>query len=163
MNISSKYLTPLLTIGVIIGAAFQTAIVGGITTVESLQLLGLFVGAVVTYLVPILKSGWAAAGKVGGAVLGAVIAAAIPVFDLANGGTGFTAETITMIAFAGLSALAAQFGVDQRLDAVKEALASPAVPNAVPEAVDPAATAAVITQDGGYAGDAGGDEHHTDN
>lgn len=144
MNIQSKYITPLLTIGVVVGAAFQTAIVGGVSTVESLQLIGLLIGALVTYLVPVLETGWAAAGKVGGAVLGAILAAAVPVFDYANGGVGFTAETITMIAFAGLSALAAQFGVDQRITEVKAALADPNTSNAVPEAVDPAAVAAVV-------------------
>ncbi len=144
MNVSSKYLTPLLTIGVIVGAAFQTAVVGGISIVEALQLLGLLVGAIVTYLVPVLATGWAAAGKVGGAVLGAILAAAVPVFDYANGGVGFTAETITMIAFAGLSALAAQFGVDQRLTETKAALADPNTSDKVPQAVDPAAVKALV-------------------
>jgi hypothetical protein len=144
MNITSKYLTPLLTIGVIVGAAFQTAIVGGVTTVEALQLLGLLVGAFVTYLVPVLSKGWAAAGKVGGAVLGAVLAAAVPVFDYANGGVGFNAETITMIGFAGLSALAAQFGVDQRLTEVKAALADPDTSDRVPQAADPDAVKVLV-------------------
>jgi hypothetical protein len=140
MNTQSKYLTPLLTIGVIVGAAFQSAIVGGVTLVEALQLAGLLVGAVVTYVVPVLDKGWAAGAKVGGAVLGAILAAAIPVFDGLNGGPGLNAETAVIILFAGLSALAAQFGVDQRVDAVKEALASPNVSNEAPKAVDPKAT-----------------------
>lgn len=137
--IPAKYTTPLLTIALIVGAAFQTAIVGGITSVEAFQLGGLIVGAIVTYIAPLLKTGWAAGLKVGGAVLGAVLAAIIPVIDTVNGGPGFNAETITMIAFAGLNALAAQFGVDQRIDAVKEALTSPQTPNAPVEAVEPVA------------------------
>lgn len=145
--VPSKYTTALLTVGLTVVAALQAALVEGIDVVESLQLLALLVGGIVTYIVPLLAHGWAAFLKVAGAVLGAVLVAAIGVFEsLTTGANFWSTETIVLLFFAGLNALAAQFGVDQRVDTAKEALASPSVSNKVPGTVDPTATAAAQSE-----------------
>ncbi|WNN95021.1 hypothetical protein SEA_MAGRITTE_44 [Microbacterium phage Magritte] len=138
MNISSKYLTPVLTIAIIALGFFQASNSDGVfTDLEKWQLASLLVGAIVTYYAPLATGKWVAIFKVGGAVVGAVLAAII---TGVTEGSLFDVNLITVIVLAGLNALAAQVGSDQRVDAAKEALAAPNVSNAVPEAVDPVAT-----------------------
>ncbi len=147
--VPSQFLTALLTLGLIVVAALQSALVGGIDTVEALQLVALLAGGVVTYFAPLLKSGWAAGFKVVGAVLGAILIAVIGVVEAnATGGPLWTAETVTLVFFAALNALAAQFGVDKRVADTKAALADPAVPNAVVTAQDPGAVQAAVSNGG---------------
>lgn len=139
--VPSKYTTAIFTIILTVVAAFQAAIVGGLTLVETLQLLALGVGAVVTYYAPLLEGRWAAGLKVFGAVIGAVLIAAIDVISSAVAGTNpWNVETITLIFFAGINALAAQYGVDRRVDSAKAGLTDPKVPNAEVYAVDPPAS-----------------------
>lgn len=138
MNISSKYLTPVLTIAILALGFFQASISDGIfTDLEKWQLASLLVGAIVTYIAPLTTGKWPAIFKVGGAVIGAVLAAII---TAVTEGSVFDANLLTIVVLAGLNALAAQTGTDQRVDAAKEALAAPNVSNAVPEAVDPVAS-----------------------
>jgi len=140
MNISSKYLTPLLTIAILALGFFQASISYAVfTDLEKWQLASLLVGAIVTYIAPLTSGKWPAIFKVGGAVVGAVLAAII---TGVTEGSVFDANLLTIIVLAGLNALAAQTGTDSRVDAAKEALAAPNVPNSVPEVVDPAATEA---------------------
>lgn len=136
--ILNKYLVALLQVLTLFLAAFQAALSDGLTATEAWQLAGLFVGAVVTYYVPILTGRWAAALKVGGAVLGAAIAALVLV--LAD---GWSAGSVTIVIIAIINALATQFGVDVRLDSTREALTSPTVTNVTVDVVDPSAAAAV--------------------
>lgn len=145
--IPSKYTTAFLTLALVVVFGLQSALVGGLTDVEAWQFAALVVGGIVTYIAPILVSGWAAAVKVIGAVVGAVLAAIPPIIDTANGGAGFTPEAIVALVFAGVLALAAQFGVDIRLDKVKEAVASPAIDNAQVYVLDPKAYAVVAPTD----------------
>lgn len=138
MNISSKYLTPLLTIAILALGFFQASVSDGdFTILEKWQLAALLVGAIVTYIAPLTTGKWPAIFKVGGAVIGAVLAAII---TAVTEGTVMDASLITVIVLAGLNALAAQTGTDSRVDAAKEALAAPNVANNVPETVDPVAT-----------------------
>lgn len=137
--IPSKYTTAILTLAIVVIAGFQSALVGGISEVEAFQFAALVVGAVVTYFAPLLISSWAAALKVLGAVAGAVLAAVPPIIDTANGGQGFTPEAIVMLIFAGIMALAAQFGVDVRIDSTAKAIANPAVSNDEVYVIDPKA------------------------
>jgi hypothetical protein len=138
MNISSKYLTPVLTIAILALGFFQASISDGLfTDLEKWQLASLLVGAVVTYIAPLTTGKWPAIFKVGGAVIGAVLAAII---TAVTEGSVFDANLLTIVVLAGLNALAAQTGSDQRVDAAKEALAAPNIANAVPAAVDPVAT-----------------------
>lgn len=135
----NKYLVALLQVLLLFVAALQAALTDGqFTLTEAFQLAGLFVGAVVTYYMKVLSTGWAARLKVGGAVLGAVIAAVIPFLT-----GGWTAESIAIVALAGINALATQFGVDMRVDSTAEVLADPGQSNAAILQVDPAAVAIV--------------------
>lgn len=140
MNISSKYLTPVLTIAILALGFFQASVSDGtFSLLEQWQLAALLVGAIVTYIAPLTTGKWPAIFKVGGAVVGAVLAAIITgIME----GSVFDVNLVTIIVLAGLNALAAQTGADQRVDAAKEALAAPDVANTVPEAVDPVATEA---------------------
>lgn len=143
--VPSQFQTALLTLGLTVVAALQAALLGGLTLTEGLQLLALLVGGIVTYFSPLLGGKWAAGLKVSGAVLGAVLVAVISVLDSAvNGGVVWNAETITFIFFAGLNALAAQYGVDRRVADTKAALADPEIPNSVVQAKDPGAVHTVI-------------------
>lgn len=134
----NKYMVALLQVLLLFVAALQAALTDGlITPTEYWQLAGLFVGAVVTYYARILEQGWAAALKVGGAVLGALIAAVIPFLT-----SGWTPEAAAIVALAVINALATQFGVDMRVDSSKEILADPAQSDVKVTEVDPTATAA---------------------
>lgn len=137
--IPSKYTTAILTLVIVVLFGLQTAMVGGLTDVEVFQFWALVAGAIVTYLAPVLATGWSAAVKVAGAVAGAVLAAVPPIIDTANGGPGFTPEAWIAIGFAGVLALATQFGVDVRIDAAKTGILDPAVENVKVFQLDPAA------------------------
>lgn len=137
--ILSKFLVAIIQIAVLVLAALQAALSNGLTVVESLQIVGIGIGAVVTYVVPLLATGWAAAFKVAGAVLGAVIAAAIP---LAAG--EWNASTLLIVVLAGLNALATQVGVDVRVQAAIKAIAREGT--TVPLQLDTAATRVAVHQ-----------------
>lgn len=141
MNISAKYLTPVLTIVLIGLGAFQATLADGVTAQEAWQLTALIVGAVVTYFAPVLPGAWPAALKVAGAVVGAAIAALIPLL-----GGVWDASAITIVVLAALNAFAAQTGTDARVDSAKAALVNPAVPDDAAKAVDPAATKIALNQ-----------------
>lgn len=134
----NKYLAGLLTVLVVGLTAFQAAIVDGFTAVEAWQLAGLLVGVIVTIYVPLLESKWAAGLKVGGAVLGAAIAAIVP-FVMEG---GWNASAITIIVLAVVNALAVQLGVNVRVDSAREVIADPDQSNAAIVAIDPKAVVA---------------------
>lgn len=82
-------------------------------TLIGLVLVGL--GAFGTYLLPLLKGGWAAALKVAAAVLAAVLSAVVPFVV-----TGTVTPTQwVIVALAAVNALAVQLGVDLRQDSRK--------------------------------------------
>ena len=141
MNISAKYLTPLLTIAILALGFFQASVSDGdFSALEKWQLAALLIGAIVTYIAPLTQGVWPAIFKVGGAVVGAILATII---TAVTEGTVFDVSLITIIVLSGLNALAAQVGTDQRVDAARDAIASPNVSDAVPETVDPQAVAIV--------------------
>lgn len=137
--ISQKYAAALLPFLVLVITSFQTALSGGIDVVESLQLGGILIGAAVTFIVPLVGGSWAGLLKVAGGVLGAVLAAAVPIALDA-----WSPESITVLVLAGLNALAVQLGVSIRLDGVQNAVASPDVANEQVYRVDPKAYAIVV-------------------
>lgn len=128
---ANKYTTALLQFVLVLITAVQAALTGGLDTVEMWQLVALGVAAVGTYFLPLVQGPWAGALKVGVAVVGAAIAAVIP---LVNG--VWTGETFIIVLLAALNALAAQIGVSVRIDDVKAQLANPAVSDAVVYAAD---------------------------
>lgn len=140
--IINKYLAGLLTVAVVLIAAFQAALQDGLTLTEVFQLLGLFIGALVTTYVPIVPGKWAASLKVLGAVLGAAIAATIPFLT-----TGWNASAVTLVVFAIVNTLAVQLGVNVRVDSARATLADPAKSDAAITQVDPKAVVAAETTD----------------
>lgn len=79
-------------------------------TLIGLVLVGL--GAVGTFLLPLLKGGWAAGLKVAVAVLAAILSAVIPFLVTGT----LTTTQIVIVVLAGVNALAVQVGVDLRQD-----------------------------------------------
>lgn len=140
MNIVlNKYATALLQFVLVLVLAVQASMSEGISTVEAWQLGAVAIANVGTYFVPLLSSGWIGAGKTGVAILGAIVAAIIPLVNNA-----WTAETITIVILAGLNALAAQAGVGIRVDSSKAQLAAPEVADVVPVTVDVDAVKAAV-------------------
>ena len=110
-----KYLAALLSIALVVVTAFVAIPADQITPTSVGQLAVLALGAVVTFLVPLLQGPWAAGLKTGSAVLAAIILAALPFFT-----QGYITPTqIAIVVLAALNALAVQVGVDIRTDASK--------------------------------------------
>lgn len=137
--IPSKYLTAILTFIITILYSLTTFVVGGVTEVEVFQIAALVVSAAAIYLVPLATFAWAAGFKVLTAVAGAVLTAIPPIIDTANGGPGWTPETVLTVIIAAFLALATQFGVDVRVDTMTKHVVSPNTNNDELFAVDPGA------------------------
>ncbi|MEX1078870.1 MAG: hypothetical protein WED09_07165 [Homoserinimonas sp.] len=110
--ILNKYLAALLSIGIVVLTAFIAIPEADRTPATIGQLVILALGAIVTYLVPLLESRWAGLFKTGSAVVAAVIAAAIPFLTAG----GITAVQVAVVALAALNALAVEVGVQVRKD-----------------------------------------------
>lgn len=137
MLTNNKVLTPVLTVILLAVGFFQTSISDGVfTDVEKWQLAALVVGAFITYIAPLSTGPWPGIFKVGGAVVGAVLATII---GFVNTGTVFDTNTITIVILAALNAFAAQTGTDARVDDQKAIQADPNLLNEVGAAVDPKA------------------------
>lgn len=110
--ILNKYLTAILTLAITLLTAFL-AIPEDQRTPETMwQLALLALGAVVTFIVPLLERRWAGLLKTGAAVAAGVIGALIP---LLSTGT-LTGTQILVLILAGLNALAVEVGVQVRND-----------------------------------------------
>ena len=133
--VANQFQAALLGAVVTIVFALQTAMAGGFSQAEGWNLLALSAATVAIYIAPVLPSKWASVLKVGAAVLAAVAIAVIPLVDV--GGPGWTVETTIGVAFAGLQALAAAVGVNQRVAENKALLADPVVDNSKVVAADP--------------------------
>lgn len=135
---ANKYTAAMLQFILVLVTALQASLSGGLDTVEIWQLVALAVASVGTFFLPLVAGPWAGALKTGVAVLGAIVAAIIP---LVNG--VWSSEASIIVVLAALNALAAQIGVSVRLDEVKAQLAAPEVSNVIPLTVDPKAVAIV--------------------
>lgn len=133
----NKYTVAILQLVILMIAALQAALAEGLSVIEVWQLVGLFIANVGVYIVKVLPSGWAAALKVGVAVAGAIVTAVIP---LVNG--YWNAEAFIIVLLAAVSAFAAQFGVDVRVDTQKDAIVSPVQSTEAAQQVDPQGFAA---------------------
>ena len=142
--ILGKYAVAIIQVVTLIVTALVAALSDNkVSDVELWQLIALGVGAVVTYLAPLLEKGWAALLKFLAALVAAGVAALIPIIDTANGGPGWSGTAALIVLLAILNAALTAAGVSIRTDAVTEALVKPNVANAVPQAVDPAAVRVV--------------------
>lgn len=141
---NNKYLTAILTIVLLAVGFFQTSISDGdFTALEKWQFAALLVGAVVTYIGKVVSGPWPGILKVGGAVLGAALAAIITAV-----GTGslFDTNLYTIVILAALNAFAAQIGVDARVTDAKAALADPTITTKEVVAKDSGAAEAAISR-----------------
>ena len=144
MNTNNKYLTAILTVVLLAVGFFQTSISDGeFTPLEKWQFAALLVGAVVTYVGKILPGPWPGLLKVGGAVIGAALAAIITAVGT---GSVFDANLYTIVILAALNAFAAQIGVDARVTDAKTALADPTITTQEVVAKDSTAAAAAIAR-----------------
>lgn len=153
MNSSTltKYAAALIQLAIVlVGALAQ--LTGTVSLTDGLQLVPLAANAVLVYLVPLfgaaMRSGW----KTGVAVVGALVAAAIPFVATGH----ITGAQVAIVLLAGLQALGAHIGVQIRNSAQTTAAPQPAAPAAA--VVEPPTATTVnraITSNGGeFLGDA---------
>lgn len=129
----AKYAPAIIQLAIVLTGALAQ-LTGKLTLVDALQLIPLAANALLVYVVPLfgaaMRSGW----KVGVAVLGALVAAAIP-FAAVHHITGAQAAIVLL---AGLQALGAHIGVQIRNDAATYAVtAAGVVTPTVPVAAEP--------------------------
>ena len=137
----NKYLAALLTLAItVLTAAVAIPEEAWHDAATIWQFAGLVVSTIVTIFLPLSRGSWAAALKVIGSLVAAAVANVIA-FLTSGGDWGFTQWLLIGLAI--LNALAAEIGVNVRLDSAKQALAAPEVSNVVPEVVDIAAVRAV--------------------
>lgn len=132
----------ILTVAVTALVAAQSD--GLLEPVEVWQVAGIAVGGVAAYFVPLLENGWAATLKFVATLVGAGIAAVVPIIDTANGGPGWSASAILIVLLAVLNAALTALGVTVRLESAKAALAAQDVSDQVPVAVDGKAVKVVL-------------------
>lgn len=114
----NKYLAALLSIGIVILTAFVAIPEADRNPATIGQLAILALGAIVTYLVPLLDSKWAGFLKTGSAVAAALIAAAVPFITEGS----ITGVQVAIVALAALNALAVEVGVQVRKDDLRLAV-----------------------------------------
>jgi hypothetical protein len=147
----NKWAVALLQLVFVAVTALQVLREDGVTVTETWQFVALVVASGAAVFVPLLKGTWHAALKVIAALLGAAFAAVIPIAT-----QDWTLDTVIIIIVAVANAAMIQFGVDARLDGVKEIIADPTLANRPVAVVDPAATAIVIRDNPGILSPAGG-------
>jgi hypothetical protein len=143
--ILSKYAVAAIQVVTVIVTSMVASLADNtLTTAEVWQIAVIGIGAIGSVVVPLLEKGPAGLLKFALAVAGAIAAAIVPVVDTANGGAGWTASAFLIVLLAGLNAALTALGVSVRMDAVKEALASPDISDRATVAVDqPAVKVAV--------------------
>lgn len=130
----NKYLAGLLTLAItVLTAAVAIPVEAWRDPATVWQFAGLVVSTIVTTFLPLSKGRWAAAIKVIGS-LAASIVANVVAFLTSGGEWGITQWMLLGLAV--LLALAAELGVQIRLDGTKAALADPTVSDAAVVAVD---------------------------
>lgn len=143
-SLLAKFAPALLPLAVLLLGGLQTAFADNdISSTEVWQLIALSAGALVTFIVPLLKGPWAAGLKTGANVLAAVAALIIPILPQFE----WSATSVLFIVIGAIQALAAQIGVDIRLDQAKTVIDSretAGVPTIT--SLDPAAVDAVIAR-----------------
>lgn len=128
----NKWFIALLQLAVALVTGLQVMRVDGISVTEGWQFGGLAVAQVGVVALPLLKGGWHAALKVIVALAGAGITAIIPLVT-----NTWTVDSTIIVILAVLNAAAVQFGIDARVDGVKEALADPNVANSKVFTIEP--------------------------
>lgn len=142
--IINKYLAGLLTLAItVLAAAVAIPVESWRDPATVWQFAGLVVAAIVTTFLPLSKGGWAAALKVIGSLVATVVANVVAY--LSSGGTWGITQWM-LLGLAVLLALAAELGVQIRLDGAKAALADPTVSDASVVALDKPAVRAIAAK-----------------
>ena len=137
----NKYLAGLLTLAItVLTAAVAVPETAWRDAATIWQFAGLVVSTIVTVFLPLSKGRWAAAIKVIGSLAAAVVANVVAF--LTSGGEWGIYQWL-LLGLAILLALAAELGVNIRIDSTKEALASPQISTTATKIVDPQAVAVV--------------------
>lgn len=137
----NKYLAGLLTLAItVLTAAVAIPQESWALPATVWQFAGLVVSTIVTIFLPLSKGRWAAMLKVLGSLAAAVVANVVGY--LAGGGEWGVMQWM-LLGLAILLALAAELGVNIRIDSTKEALASPQISTTATKIVDPKAVAVV--------------------
>jgi hypothetical protein len=109
---------------------------GTVSVEEQWQFAAVVVSAVGVVFLPLLQGGYHAGLKVGIAAVGALIAAAIPLVN-----QSWTFDSSLIVGLAVVNALLVHFGVQARVDGVKEVLADSKQSDAKAIEVDPVVVA----------------------
>ena len=137
----SKHLAGLLTLAItVLTAAVALPETAWRDAATIWQFAGLVVSTIVTVFLPLSKGSWAAAIKVVGSLAATVITNVVAF--LTSGGEWGVYQWL-LLGLAILLALAAELGVNIRIDSTKEALASPQISSTATQVTDPQATAVV--------------------
>jgi hypothetical protein len=123
----AKYASALLSLTVLLVTSITAALAGPITLTVLIQLGLLFLGGVVTYIVPLMSGPWAGVFKVGIGVVAAALAAIVPLLT----GTSWTLQNTLIVVLAVVNALATQLGVAIRKDPIDAGTAVPGVPSVI--------------------------------
>lgn len=117
----AKYASALLSLTVLLITSITATLSGPINATVLIQLALLFLGGVVTYIVPLLSGGWVGGLKVGIGVIAAGLAAVVPLLT----GAPWTLQNTLVVLLAVVNALATQLGVAIRKDPIDAGTAVP--------------------------------------
>lgn len=124
-SLLAKFAPALLPLAVALFGPLQLFLADNVFTSEEIwTFVGLASAALLTWVLPLVKTGWAGIFKVGINLLGALSALVIPLL-----GGEWTAAVWIGVIIGLIQALAAQIGVDIRLDAQKEVIDSRSNPD----------------------------------
>jgi hypothetical protein len=108
---AQKYATAIILFLSVSMTPLVALVVAPFTWVAVWQYVSLLLGAVGSYLVPLLPSGWQGFGKTGIAILAAVVAAVIPVWT-----DTWNRATVLVLVIAIVQAIGTELGVQIRTD-----------------------------------------------
>jgi len=111
-TVFQKYATAILSLSVLLLGAVGTALHGTVSAVDILQLVILFLGGIVTYIVPLLPGGWSGGLKTGVGIAAAAVALVIPYVTQGS----ITTAQILLVVVGVIQAAATQLGVAIRID-----------------------------------------------
>lgn len=150
----TKYASALLSLTVLLVTSITAALAGPVTLTVLIQLGLLFLGGVVTYIVPLLSGGWVGGLKVGIGVVAAALAAVVPLLT----GAHWNLQNTLIVVLAVVNALATQLGVAIRKDPIDAGTAVPGsatvitnvhIPTGNPTGTDIAAAIDAVNARGG--------------
>lgn len=108
-----KYATPILSFLLFLLGALRAADAAGFDRAAQIQLVVLFIGAVATFFVPLVRGPWAGAIKTGLAIIAALLVLAAPYIV-----QGYISNSqLILFGLAAVNAVATQLGIVIRLDA----------------------------------------------